>query len=423
MPPTPDLPASPAARDAAKRRELRRAKRVAGALLCGMLVLLFASAAGRAAHPWLAWVQAFAEAAAVGAIADWYAVSALFRHPFGLPVPHTAIIPRRKDRLGASLGEFVEQHLLTPEHVLARLGQGSLARAGAEWLADPAQQRRIARRLGARAPLLFERLSDAEVRPAVERLLRQQFERIDLAQLAGEGLDLLTARGRHQLLLDRLLLALDEWLQSNRGLVRAKVSEGSKYTPAMFDAYIAGRFVDGVLALLHEVAAQPQHELRTRLDAAVQAYVHDLKTRPSFRRRGEAIRRALLEQLQPGQQAHALVEELRSHLVADLGSRHSRVRAVLVQLLDAAAQAIREDAALQRKLDAWAHQALGRLMRRHRHQVSLLIAEVVRRWDADEVCERVETEIGRDLQSIRLSGTLVGGTVGVLLHACTRLLA
>ena len=408
---------------AGKHAKVRRTKWLASSMLLAMLGLLALSAAYSDAHPWLGWVHAFAEAAAVGAIADWFAVTALFRHPLGLPIPHTAIIPKNKDEIGTSLGQFVEHNFLTPDNVIRKLEQRNLARAGADWLAVPEHSEQVAKRVCAQIPLLLEKLEDKDLQRLLDRAITPQLERLDLARVAGEALDMLTADSRHQALLDQGLKALDVWLSDNRLLIQAKFSETSKYTPVVLDNYIANRFVDGVLSLLHEVAANPQHELRSRFDQATREFIGKLKTSPEYQERGEAIKRDLLTHLRREQYYRELWAALKSRVLADLAGDRSVFREHVAAALMAVANALRDDAALQHKLNGWTLQALEGLMVRHRHQVSLLITDVVKSWDAREVSERVEMEIGKDLQFIRINGTVVGGMVGVLLHGVARLAA
>ena len=172
-----------------KRAKLRRMQWLATSLLLAMLAIFALSAAYRVSHPWLGWVHAFAEAAAVGAMADWFAVTALFRHPLGLPIPHTAIIPKNKDDIGASLGQFVEHNFLTPENVIRKLEQRNLARAATDWLADSANSQQVAQRICSQIPLLIEQLEDEDVQHLLDRAIMPQLQRLDLAHVVGEVLD------------------------------------------------------------------------------------------------------------------------------------------------------------------------------------------------------------------------------------------
>ena len=406
-----------------KRAKVRRMQVTATALLLAMLTVFALCATFEPVYPALRWVRAFAEAAAVGALADWFAVTALFRHPLGLPIPHTAIIPRNKDRIGASLGTFVEYNFLTPENVIGRLAAQNPARTAAAWLAQPVNSELVARRACALVPQILAAFDDDDVRRFFERTLVPQLDRLDIARLAGLVLGVLTAHDRHQGALDQALLALERWLDANRVRIKEKFSAASKYTPRFVDAYIVVRFVDGVIDLLHEVARDPQHEIRKEFDEATRRFVDVLKTSSEYQARGAALKREFLAYLQGQDYYRDAWSVLQEHLVRDLRRDDSLFVANVASVLGAVAGALRDDEALQRKLNGWLVRGVERLMLDHRHQISRLINDVVRSWDARQVAEKIELEIGKDLQFIRINGTIVGGIVGVVLHALTTLLA
>lgn len=206
-----------------KQAWLRRVQRFATSLLCAMLALLLLSAAYRSTYPWLALVRAIAEAAAVGAIADWYAVVALFRRPLGLPIPHTAIVPNRKGSIGEGLGDFVEQHFLTPENIVRKLQEHNAAKALAEWLTDTQNSRTVARAIGDFIPGMLRATEDTDIRRFIDRTVTPQLLRLDVSRMAGNILALLTEDGRHQMLLDRALRALEVWLTANQGFDQDEV--------------------------------------------------------------------------------------------------------------------------------------------------------------------------------------------------------
>jgi uncharacterized membrane-anchored protein YjiN (DUF445 family) len=407
----------------AKRAKVRRMQVIASALLLAMLTVFALCAAFEPVYPALRWVQAFAEAAAVGALADWFAVTALFRHPLGLPIPHTAIIPRNKDRIGASLGTFVEYNFLTPKNVIGRLATQNPARIAALWLARPVNSESVARRACAMVPQILEAFDDDDVRRFFERALVPQLDRFDIARLAGLILGVLTAHDRHQGALDQALKALEGWLDANRARIKEKFSAASKYTPRFVDAYIVARFVDGVIDLLQEIASNPQHEIRKEFDEATRRFVDALQTSPEYQARGAALKREFLGYLQGQNYYRDAWSVLKGHLARDLEGEDSLFVANVASALGAVAGALCDDEALQRKLNGWLLRGVERLMVDHRHQISRLINDVVKSWDARQVSEKVELEIGKDLQYIRINGTLVGGTVGVVLQALTRLLA
>jgi uncharacterized membrane-anchored protein YjiN (DUF445 family) len=242
---------------------------------------------------------------------------------------------------------------------------------------------------------------------------------MDVARIAGNVLSVLTAENRHQALLDRALIALEEWITANRGMIEAKFSEASKYTPSFVDAYIVNKFAAGVIALLHEVAHNPEHEIRRQFDLATQEFIHNLKTSAQYREQGEVIKHDFIEHIKREEYYRIVWNDIRERLTADLANEQSLVRTNVAEALAKLGSGLRDDAALQAKLNGWLMKAIEALLLQHRHQVSRLITDVVKGWDALEVGQKIELEVGKDLQYIRINGTLVGGTVGVLLHAAT----
>jgi uncharacterized membrane-anchored protein YjiN (DUF445 family) len=414
---------STSTRDENNRARLRRMKWVATALLLVMLAVFVLTSALASAHPSVGWVRAFAEAAIVGALADWFAVTALFRHPLGLPIPHTAIIPRNKDEIGTSLGQFVELNFLTPENVIRRLAQHNLALAAAQWLGAAGRARSIADSICAELSVLIDRLEDEDVLRFLDSVVAPLVEKIDLARATGEVLDLLTSDNRHQSVLDRALLRLNDWLNRNRTRIQAAVGKASKYTPAFIDIFIANRFVDGMLQLSDEVARDPAHELRAEFDQAVREFTDKLKQSPEYQKRGEDIKRDLMQHLRSEPYYRHLWSEFKARIQADLRAEDSLVRNQIENALRRVARAVESAPSLQGKVNRWTVAAFEKAMLRYRHEVSQLISDVVRAWNATEVAERVELEIGKDLQFIRINGTLVGGFVGVLLYGVVQLVA
>ena len=402
-----------------KLARLRSMQRLATALLAAMLVLLALSATFKNAHPWLQWVQAFAAAASVGAIADWFAVVALFHHPLGIPFPHTAIVPENKDRIGASLGEFVEHNFLTAENVLRKLELRNLSSEAADWLSHRPNAEHLAERACALIPNMLDALEDEDVWRFVDRVITPQLRALDLARIAGSILAVLTAEGRHQQLLGRALQVLEAWITANRATIKAKFGEASKYTPGFLDSYIVNRFVDGIVVLLHDVARNPEHEMRRRFDAATDEFVRKLSTSAEFKEQAEVFKRELLDHLEREAYYQIVWRDIKQRLIADLGAERSMIRSQVTDAFLKLGSGLKDDHALQEKLNGWLLKAIEVIVIRHRQQVSTLITEVVRGWDAREITQKMELEIGKDLQYIRINGTLVGGTVGLLLHAVT----
>ena len=400
-----------------KADRLRRMQWLATSLLGLMLAILAMSAAYESRHPGLHWIRAFAEAGAIGALADWYAVTALFRYPLGLPIPHTAIVSRNKDRIGESLGDFVEQNFLTPENITAKLRQHDAAQALARWLAARRNSLAVASAVADFVPVMLSGLKDEEIRQFFDRTLTPQLLSLNVSRIAGNVLAMLTEGERHQVLLDRALQALERWLVAKQGLIEAKFSEASRYTPRGLDTYVVNKFRQGIVTLLHEVVENPRHELRQQFDQAVRDLIHDLMNSEEYRQKGQALLRKLVEHLQAEKFYRLLWDDVRRRVQADLESEPSLIKEHIASALTVLGEALLEEAGVRQKLNEWWLDAIHKVVVRFRHQISGLITDVVKSWDAEEVSRAVELEIGRDLQYIRINGTLVGGTVGLLLHA------
>jgi len=420
---TASLPATGGNGDAAKRANLQRMQGIALGSLLAMATLLVVTSFTATAYPWTTWLRAFAEAAVVGAVADWFAVVALFRHPLGLPVPHTAIIPENKDRIGESLGRFVEENFLTPENVMRRLQRVNLARAAGAWLADAANSERTAAGICALLPRLLTMIEDEVVVRFVTRTLLAEIDKLNLSRVVGEVLDVVTAGDQYLALLDDALKALERVARANQTLILEKFGEASKYTPGFVDKYIVDKFVQGFVQLLHDVAQDPEHELRQRFNRSTRELIEKLKTSAEMFERGAAIKAQIVEHLRSKPYYVAFWNDIKGRILADIAHDRSRLRATLASLLLALGDGLTRDEAMQDKLNEWLLVGLEALMLAHRHQISRLITDVVRSWDAREVSAKIELEIGKDLQFIRLNGTVVGGCVGVLLHALGVVLA
>jgi uncharacterized membrane-anchored protein YjiN (DUF445 family) len=397
---------------------LRRMRVTATCLLAAMIALLIASVGWQASYPWLAWVRAFAEAGTVGAIADWYAVVALFRHPLGVAMPHTAIIPKNQARIAESLGSFVEQNFLTTEIVVGRLSEYNAAGALATWLAEKENSSAIANVVVESLPRLLERIDEEDVKVLFDRLLLPQLRTLDVSRIAGQVLGVLTEGNRHQPLLDRGLVAVEAWLTANVNLIKAKFSEASRFTPAPLDAYIVNKFVEGIVVLVHEVAANPDHELRRQFDSAFITLSADLQTAANYRRFGRVLLRDCIRHIKAGGYYRVFLDRIQARVAMDAASDQSVAHDMISGALVSLGKTMVSASSIQNKLNAWWLEIARMLVLRYRHQLSGLITDVVKGWDAQEVSGKFEAEIGWDLQFIRINGTFVGGLVGLLIHTC-----
>ena len=401
-----------------RARALARMKRIPLLLLLFMAVLFIATL-GRA-ESWAGWVHAFAEAGMVGALADWFAVVALFRYPMGIPIPHTAIIPTRKDALGEAMARFVSDHFLAPDAVRAKLVTIDLARLVTDWLQSARGQARLLEFADAAIRWALDALDEQRVRSFLGRVTRRQLETLDFAKLLGSTLQWLVRGNRHQDILTQALRYAIVVLHENRETIRERVAEESPWwVPGFVDDRILRQILDKVETRLLEMSLDPEHPLRGQFNDWLVGLAIELETGPEYRRTGERFKQQLLENEELQDYLYGLWEDLSERLAADLDSEESRTRREIADALGRLAQELEADADMQAWINEWLVDALVTVVDQNRAQIASLISDTVRTWDGKDTSRRVELALGRDLQFIRINGTLVGGFVGVVIHAIT----
>ncbi len=407
---------------AAKQVQLDRMKRRATGLLVLMGVVFVATWLLEAAHPWLGYVRATAEAGMVGGVADWFAITALFRRPLDLPIPHTAIIPNRKDRIGRSLGNFVQNNFLSPEVLGAKLRAAALSRRAAEWLREPEHARLVVRQAAGALRSATAVVRDDDVHAFLERSVIEPLKQRPIAPVLASGLSLLTTNDRHQQLLDRVVHGLAQLLAENEELIRDRVREESPWwLPGFVDDKLHDRIVDGIARTLYSVSADPTHPLRRQLDELLTTWIGQLRDSPEMIARAETLKQQVLDNPTSDRLTESLWRELKQVLDRQVAAAEQGAPGGLERGLSALAEAALGDEALLAKIDEWIIGAVLRIVEQHRHEAGQLIATTVSAWDPDETSRRIELQIGRDLQFIRINGTLVGGLVGLLLYTLTQL--
>jgi uncharacterized membrane-anchored protein YjiN (DUF445 family) len=406
---------APSAAMERQRRALRRNR----ALATGLLVLAAAAffATHLTAEPgfWILLLRAGAEAAVVGGLADWFAVTALFRHPLGLPIPHTAIIPRSKDRIGEGLGDFVERNFLAPDIIAARLRGFEAARRFGGWLAEPENAARAADQIAAALPYVIRSLGDRQVQDFVARSFGDQLREMDIAPIAGRLITLFTASGQYDAVFDRALDAAHRLLAHNASRIYTIVEERSRWwVPKAVNRRIATALIEGIDEILIELSL-PGSEGRERFRQAIEDVAAGLIASPERQRRFNEFKNGLIEQPEVQAWLAGIWDELRGIFLDDLAAPRSRTREAINTALHSLGQVLGADRQMQARLDATIeHAALAVVP--WRGQIGALIAEVVRGWNARTVTRRLELAVGSDLQYIRMNGTLVGACVGCALY-------
>lgn len=399
----------------------RRMRVVATCLLLAMAVIYAVTRRYEGLHPALGFVRAFAEAAMVGGLADWFAVTALFRHPLGVPIPHTAIIPVNKDRIADTMAGFLQANFLTPQVVARRMGALNTAQAMGGFLADPrGGEGRLRDGAAGLVGDILESLDPEALGGLAKGALRGQLEKLDLSPLLGQLLGAAIADGRHMPVIESLVRKAAETIEANEELIHATIHERAntilRWTG--LDEKLANAILDGLYKLLAETLVVPDHPLRRKIEEGLETLAHDLVHDPAMRARVDRMKQEVLANPAFARWLDALWERGRTRLLqivrgAGGGALEGQFGASLAEL----GSALQRDVALQRVVNRFARRTLVGISTRYGEQIVRLVSETVKRWDARTVTDRIEGAVGRDLQFIRINGTLVGGLVGVLLHA------
>ena len=406
-----------------KLRGLRRMKAVALAFLLGAAVVYALTRLYPHAPSWVGYVQAMAEASMVGALADWFAVTALFRHPLGLPIPHTAIIPRKKDALGENLSDFVGVNFLAEAVVTDKLHRVGISNRLASWLAQPRNAERATAELATAVRALVTVLRDEDVQPVLENALVRRLLEQPWGPPLGRLLAQLLTDGAHHKLVDLLTERAYEWVRDNHGAVLRVVSQRLPgWSPRFVDELVADRLYGEVLTFAWAVRTEPEHPMRKAVDTFLLEFAEDLRTDPDMLERAEAVKLQVL--------AHPEVQILvgsawgtaKKMLLGAAEDPSSELRQRVRDGLIALGGRLTDDAELRSKVDNWLQGAATYVVSNYRGEITTLITDTVQRWDAEETARKVELQVGRDLQFIRINGTVVGALAGLLIHALSQLL-
>jgi uncharacterized membrane-anchored protein YjiN (DUF445 family) len=400
-----------------RQAQLDRMRAIALALLLLMALLLVLARRMEGTLAAWSYLAAFAEAAMVGGLADWFAISALFRHPFGLKIPHTAIIPNNKDRIGESIGNFLQYNFMTREVMRDELASVDFAGAAADWLADERNSAELAAQLARALAGMLHTLDDAAARDVMRRALAGSLDGVRLGPALAQLLRMLAAGRQHHILLERFLGLVARALDQNRPYIRQKVHENSpRWLPRAIDEKLFERILESVQNILIEIQGE-DNEWRARFDQATHALIEQLAHSPDY----EAKLHALLARALGHQAFHDYLAEvwdgIKARVLADTGAHASVLAARLAQALGSLGAALQGDAVLRQRINAWLRALVADTIVERRDVIASVVWRVIRKWDADTVSRKFELQVGKDLQFIRINGTLVGGTVGLLLHA------
>jgi len=409
---------------ALRARRLAAARRRATALLLGATALFVGVTAVGVHGTLLGYVQAAAEASMVGGVADWFAVTALFRRPLGLPIPHTALIVERKDQFAATLGQFVQENFLNADVLAERIRSARLVPRLAAWLADEANAARFAGHVADLGVNVAEALRDEDVQRMLTAELTRAVDNVEVAPLAGRALRVIIAGGHHGELFNTIVSAADRYLADHHVELRERFeAESPRWMPDAAYRLVFDRLYHRLRQRLADMAADPGDEARRQFEEWIDGLPGRLETSPELRERGERLKRDILGSAELRDWSSELWRKAKESLRAQAADPDSELRHQLAAALVAAGQRLGSDSGLQEGLDRVVESGARALADQFHDELADLVTGTIGRWDAAETSGQLELLLGPDLQYIRINGTVVGAGVGLALHAIAMALA
>jgi len=408
------------ASDRIKRQQLRRMKSVAtGLLLISAAVYLIAKRAEATGAPvWVSFVRAAAEAAMVGGLADWFAVTALFRRPLGLPIPHTAIIPTRKDAIGASLGEFVGDNFLSEEVVRDKIRSAQIASRFGNWLRDPANSKQVTDELASVITWATSLGDDEDIAEVIEESFRRTAENFDVAKPLGVFLTKAVENDAHTPIVDMLARAIEDWLENDPARAKGWIDKQlPRWLPGLGKDRAGEWLYERLIELSKEVQVDMAHPIRRSIERLLHRFAEQLQSDPVIIERVNAAKMRLVDRPEVRHTISDLWISTKKTLRAEAANPESELRSRVSTLLANFGSRVASDAYLQSTINTAIEDATSHLVDRYRDEIAGVISDTVARWDAGDTAKKIELQVGRDLQFIRVNGTIVGALAGILIHA------
>ena len=404
--------------DVNKLAELRKMKFIATALLVLAFIIFVVASIFEDTSIWVGFVRAMSEAAMAGALADWFAVTALFRRPLNLKIPHTAIIPNRKDIIGENLGRFVKNNFLSEEVILDKIHSVDVTRTAAEWLSRPDHSALIANHVAMGLTTVIQMMKSEDIQDLIAYSVAARVRSTPLAPLLGDLLALLISGHRGRELLYGMISLGGRLLEENKAAIQQKISQETPWwLPQSVDRAIYQKIVDTVDETLQEVKDDAEHPLYEQFKVFINDFTTDLQHSPEILTREEAFKEELLQHQIMQEFSASLWFDIKKMFVERSANPNLDIRTSIQQGLISFGEAVINDEALLEEIDRWVEEGALYLVKQYGHEVEHLIAHTIKKWDAEATARKIELHVGKDLQFIRINGTLVGGLAGFVIHA------
>jgi uncharacterized membrane-anchored protein YjiN (DUF445 family) len=411
--------------DAERARGLRRMKLVALSFLLGAtaIFLVCTWAQSRGAADWVGYVRAAAEAGMVGALADWFAVTALFKHPLGIPIPHTAIIKRKKDQLGEGLGTFVRENFMSAEVVETKLRDAEVAGRIGKWLSERSHAERVAAEASTVLAGLVEMLRDEDVQQVLDRMIVKRIAEPQWGPPIGRVLTSLLTEHRQEALLQLLADRAFQWsLNAGDTIERVIERDSPTWSPRWVDHLVGDRIHRELMDFTDKVRRNPEHELRRSATKFLFEFADDLQNDEATVARAEKVKEQIMAREEVAKAAETAWTAAKRILLESVDDPSSALRTRIADSVIHIGESLRDDSDLRDKVDNWIVRAAQHLVSEYGTEITAIITETIERWDADEASRRIELHVGRDLQFIRINGTVVGSLAGLIIYSIAQLL-
>lgn len=405
--------------DEAKRKQLRKYKGFATGLFVAMAIIFIITTILQKSNNshWIGYVRAFSEAAMVGALADWFAVTALFRHPLGLPIPHTNLIENSKQKLGDNLGSFVVSNFLSPQNIRPYIQKIKVSNFVGEWLVKEKNQDILIKNLSDIVLDILNKLDDSTVSSFISKKVTEMTDDIKLNAIIGNGIIYLLDKNDHQRIITNLSKQIKDYIIENDEMIQERVKKGSyTFIPSFVDHKIADKISSGLADFFKEVEEDPEHEIRALITKKIYEFSADLKEDPKWEDEFKNIKNGLLKNDKLNEYSTDIWVSIKRTLMKELQDNQSSLKNYISKNLAEFSQNLKTDEKLQNKIDHWVRVTAYKYILKNTHQFGSLISSTVGNWKGKELSEKLELEVGKDLQFIRVNGTLVGGLVGLIIY-------
>lgn len=408
-------------KDKTKEIQLKKHKRIATslfflmALIYGLMVYLQLDSP----RAWMGYVESFSEAGMVGALADWFAVTALFRHPLGLKIPHTNLIERKKNDLGENLGKFVNDNFINPENIRPYIERLNIVKIVSNWLSRPNNQKVLEEEILNLLNKIIRELEDEEVENFLSEKGIELLKSIDYPKITSSGLHYLIDKNEHINLLENLLPQIKEYVYESQDLIKEKISENRPFIAFLAGKKISRELTEGLISFIEEIELDKNHFVRKKLTQNLDSFADDLLTSPSWQNKFDQLKEELIIPENLEKYSHDVWQAIKQTLFQNLEDSDSLLKNYIHKNVQKLAHNLETDEEMNQRINRWIQHFAYRMILKNRTQVEQLISKTVESWEGKELSDKLELEVGKDLQFIRINGTLVGGLVGLIIHTLT----